>query len=68
MTMTEMYSKNHAVSFKLHVIKHTVNTINCNDYRIDPNIRRCFFLRNTCEKTQSSYIQGLDFDMSIIQQ
>ncbi len=30
MTMTEMYSKNHAVSYKLHAIKQTVNTINCN--------------------------------------
>ncbi len=33
-TMTEMYSKNHAVSYKLHVIKQTVNTINCNDYML----------------------------------
>ncbi len=31
-TMAEMYSKNHAVSYKLHVIKQTVSTINCNDY------------------------------------
>ncbi len=31
-TMAEMYSKNHAVSYKLHVINQTVNTINCNDY------------------------------------
>ncbi len=30
--MAEMYSKNHAVSYKLHIIKQTVNTINCNDY------------------------------------
>ncbi len=29
-TMAEMYSKNHAVSYKLHVIKQSVNTINCN--------------------------------------
>ncbi len=32
--MAEMYSKNHAVSYKLHVIKQTVNTINCNDYML----------------------------------
>ncbi len=31
-TMAEMYSKNHAVSYKLHIIKQTVNTINSNDY------------------------------------
>ncbi len=30
--MTEMYSKNHAVSDKTHIIKQLVNTINCNDY------------------------------------
>uniref|UniRef100_A0A672PDT4 Zinc finger MIZ-type containing 1 n=1 Tax=Sinocyclocheilus grahami TaxID=75366 RepID=A0A672PDT4_SINGR len=35
-------------------------------YRIDPNIGRCFFLGNASEKTRWSYIQGLDFDMSII--
>ncbi len=34
-TMAEMYSTNHAVSYKLHVIKQTVNTINCNDYMLD---------------------------------
>ncbi len=33
-TMAEMYSKNHAVSYKLHVIKQTVNTINSNDVAI----------------------------------
>lgn len=32
---------------------------------IDPNIRQCFFLEIHI-KTRSSYIQGLDFDMSII--
>ncbi len=37
-TMTEMYSKNHTVSYKLHVIKQTVNTINCNDYMLRLNI------------------------------
>ncbi len=26
-TMTEMYSKNHAVSYILHVIKQTVNIV-----------------------------------------
>ncbi len=26
-TMAEMYSKNHAVRYKLHVIKQTVNTL-----------------------------------------
>ncbi len=36
--MTEMYSKNNSVSYKLHVIKQTVNTINCNDYIA---IKRC---------------------------
>ncbi len=36
-TMAEMYSKNHAVSYKLHVIKQTVNTINCNDYMLQLN-------------------------------
>ncbi len=30
-TMAEMYSKNHAVSYKSHLIKQTVNTINCHD-------------------------------------
>ncbi len=44
-TMAEMYSKNHAVSYKLHVIKQTVNTINCNDYMLRLNfviaIKRC---------------------------
>ncbi len=33
-TMAEMYSKNHAVSYKLHIIKQTVNTINYNDYML----------------------------------
>ncbi len=33
-TTAEMYSKNHAVSYKLHVIKQTVNTINCNDHML----------------------------------
>ncbi len=37
-TMAEIYSKNHAVSYKLHVIKQTVNTINCNDYMLWLNI------------------------------
>ncbi len=36
-TMAEMYSKNHAVSYKLHVIKQTMNTINCNDYMLRLN-------------------------------
>ncbi len=36
-TMAEMYSKNHAVSYRLHVIKQTVNTINCNDYMLRLN-------------------------------
>ncbi len=36
------------------------------DYRIYLNIRQCFFIGNAYEKTRSSYIQGLDFDMSII--
>ncbi len=35
--MAEIYSKNHAVSYKLHVIKQTVNTINCNDYMLQLN-------------------------------
>ncbi len=35
--VTEMYNKNHAVSYKLHVIKQTVNTINCNDYMLRLN-------------------------------
>ncbi len=35
--MAEMYSKNNAVSYKLHVIKQTVNTINCNDYMLGLN-------------------------------
>ncbi len=30
--MAEMYSKNHAVCYKLCLIKQTVNTINCTDY------------------------------------
>ncbi len=33
--MAEMYSKNQSVSYisyKLHIIKQTVKTINCNDY------------------------------------
>ncbi len=33
--MAEMYSKNHAVSYKLHLIKQTVNTINYNDYMLE---------------------------------
>ncbi len=33
-TMAEMYSKNHADSYKLHIINQTVNTINCNDYML----------------------------------
>ncbi len=37
-TMAEMYSKNHAVGYKLHVIKQTVNTTNCNDYMVRLNI------------------------------
>ncbi len=37
-TMTEIYSKNHAVSYKLHVIKQTVHTINCNDYMLRLNL------------------------------
>ncbi len=37
-TMAEMYSKNHTVSYKLHVIKQTVNTINCNDYMLRLNV------------------------------
>ncbi len=37
-TVTEMYSKNHAVSYKLYVIKQTVNTINCNDYMLWLNL------------------------------
>ncbi len=36
-TMAEMYSKNHAVSYKLHVIKQTVNTIN-NDCMLRLNV------------------------------
>ncbi len=36
--MTEIYSKNHAVSYKLHVIKQTVNPINCNDYMLRLNV------------------------------
>ncbi len=36
--VTEMYNKNHAVSYKLHVIKQTVNTINCNDYMLRLNL------------------------------
>ncbi len=32
--MTEMYSKNHAVRYKLHVIKQTVDIINYNDYML----------------------------------
>ncbi len=36
--MAEKYSKNHAVSYKLHIIKQTVNTINCNDYIVRLNI------------------------------
>ncbi len=39
LTMAEMYSKNHAVSNKLHVIKLTVNTINCNDYMLRLNLQ-----------------------------
>ncbi len=35
--MAEMYSKNHAVGYKWHVIKQTVNTINCNDYMLGLN-------------------------------
>ncbi len=30
--MAEIYSKNHAVSYKLHAIKKMVNTINWNYY------------------------------------
>ncbi len=45
-TMAEMYSKNHAVSYKLHVIKQTVNTINSNDGMLRLNfaieIRHCY--------------------------
>ncbi len=37
-TLAEMYSKNHAVSYKLHIIKQTVNTINCNDYMLQLNV------------------------------
>ncbi len=44
-TMAEMYSKNQAVSYKLHVIKQMVNTFNCNDYMLRLNlavaIKRC---------------------------
>ncbi len=29
--MAQMYIKNHAVSYKLHVIKQMLNTIYCND-------------------------------------
>ncbi len=36
--MAEMYSKNHAVSYKLHIIKQMVNTINCNDNMLRLNI------------------------------
>ncbi len=36
-TMAEMYSKNHAVSYKLHIIKQMVNTMNCNDYMLQLN-------------------------------
>ncbi len=36
-TMAEMYCRNYAVSYKLHVIKQTVNTINCNDYMLRLN-------------------------------
>ncbi len=32
--MAEMYSKNHAVSYILNIIKQTVDTINCNDYML----------------------------------
>ncbi len=32
LTMTGMYSKNHAVSYKLHLIKKMVNIVNCNGY------------------------------------
>ncbi len=35
-------------------------------YRIDPNIRFFFSWKYIWKKTWSSYIQGLDFDMSII--
>ncbi len=38
-TMAEMYSKNHAVSYKFHVIKQMVNTINCNDYMLRLNLK-----------------------------
>ncbi len=42
MTMTEMYSKNHAVIYKLHVINETVNTINCNDYMLRSTLQMLF--------------------------
>ncbi len=35
--MAEMYSKNHAVCYKLHIIKQMVNTVNCNDYMLRLN-------------------------------
>ncbi len=37
-TMAEMHSKNHTVSYKLHVIKQIVNTINCNNYMLQLNV------------------------------
>ncbi len=39
-TMTEMYSKNHAVSYKLHIIKQTVNIIDCNMLRLNFSIKQ----------------------------
>ncbi len=32
LSMAGMYSKNHAVSYKLHLIKQMVNIMNCNGY------------------------------------
>ncbi len=37
MTMAEMYSKTHAVSYKLYIIKQTVDTINCKDFMLRLN-------------------------------
>ncbi len=57
-TMTEMYSKNHAVSYTLHVIKHVVNTINCNDYN-DVSVA------GQCEDLQMCWALILSFSVSV---
>ncbi len=48
-TMAEMCSKNHAVSYKLHIIKQTVNTINCNYYMLQLNIAIAMFNCKRCD-------------------